>query len=347
MKLRWFFIGIASAAAVALVLFASSLVNPDSSEEEAPSSNPSITRDGETGVIKVATSTNVWASVIELIGGEWVEVSAIITDPLQDPHSYEASARDQLAISDAELVVANGGGYDEFMEVLLAATEGEKLFLELVEGDHSHTEDKEAHEGEEGHTEDEAHSDEEELEGEEHADEHDHGNEHIWYDLELVAEAAEHIAEAITELRPEAFDSVTANYDFFISELANLELRVEALRERSLGTAVIALEGVGNLMLEHAGFENITPEALADAIEEEREVPAVALDQAQSLLAGRVAGLLVVNAQMLDQVSESLIQTAEANQVPVITLSELIPDPELDYLDWMALVLDQMQEAVY
>ena len=317
MKLRWFFIGIASAAAVALVVFASSLFNPGEPEEQAPTSAPSITRDGETGVIKVATSTNVWASVIELIGGEWVEVSAIITEPLQDPHSYEAAARDQLAINDAELVVANGGGYDEFMEVLLAATEGDKVFLELVEGGHSHT------------------------------DEHDHGNEHIWYDLELVAEAAEHIAEAITELRPEAFESVTANYDFFISELANLELRVEALRERSLGTAVIALEGVGNLMLEHAGFENITPEALANAIEEEREVPAAALDQAQSLLAGKVAGLLVVNAQMLDQVSDRLIQTAEANQVPVVTLSELIPDPELDYLDWMAMVLDQLQEAVY
>ena len=335
MKLRWFLIGIASAAAVALVVFASSLFNPQSQEEATPTSNPSITRDGDTGVIKVATSTNVWASVIELIGGEWVEVNAIITDPLQDPHSYEASARDQLAISDAELVVANGGGYDEFMEVLLAATEGEKLFIELVEGGHSHTEDEEAH------------TDETAQDSEDHADETDHGNEHIWYDLELVAEAAEHIAEAITELRPEAFESVTANYDFFISELANLELRVEALRERSLGTAVIALEGVGNLMLEHAGFENITPEALADAIEEEREVPAVALDQAQSLLAGKVAGLLVVNAQMLDQVSERLIQTAEANQVPVVTLSELIPDPELDYLDWMAMVLDQLQEAVY
>jgi len=330
MKLRWFFIGIASAAAVALVVFASSLFNPGEPEEQAPTSAPSITRDGETGVIKVATSTNVWASVIELIGGEWVEVSAIITEPLQDPHSYEASARDQLAINDAELVVANGGGYDEFMEVLLAATEGDKVFLELVEGGHSHTEDEAAHAEEEAHT-----------------DEHDHGNEHIWYDLELVAEAAEHIAEAITELRPEAFESVTANYDFFISELANLELRVEALRERSLGTAVIALEGVGNLMLEHAGFENITPEALANAIEEEREVPAAALDQAQSLLAGKVAGLLVVNAQMLDQVSERLIQTAEANQVPVVTLSEIIPDPELDYLDWMAMVLDQLQEAVY
>lgn len=332
MKIRWFLIGIASAAAVTLVIFASSLFAPSPSETSEPSSSPSITRDGPTGVIPVATSTNVWASVIGIIGGEWVEVSAIITDPLQDPHSYEASVRDQLAISDAELVVANGGGYDEFMEVLLAATEGDKVFLELVEGGHSHTEDEEAHAEEE--SQEEAHGDE-------------HANEHIWYDFELVAKAAEHIAEAITELRPEAFDSVMTNYDFFISELANLELRLEALRERSLGTSVIALEGVGNLMLDNAGFKNITPDALADAIEEEREVPAAALDQARSLIEGKVAGLLVVNAQMLDQVSQSLIDSAQASGVPVVELSELIPDPEMDYLDWMASVLDHLQEAIY
>lgn len=334
MKLRWFVIGIASAAVVALGIFATSLfTTPETST--SPSSNPSVTREGETGVIKVATSTNVWASVIELIGGEWVEVTAIINDPLQDPHSYEASARDQLAIEEAELVIANGGGYDEFMEVLVAASSGEKIFLELVEGGHSHTEDKAAHEGEEAHAE------------EEHADEHDHANEHIWYDFESVAAAAEHIVEAINELRPEAFDQVNQNYDFFLSELSNLELRLEALRERSLGTSVIALEGVGNLMLEHAGFENITPEALADAIEEEREVPAAALDQAKSLIEGKVAGLLVVNAQMLDQVSEGLIETANSSGVPIVTLSELIPSEDQDYLDWMAEVLDQLQEAIY
>ena len=334
MKLRWFVIGIASAAAVALGIFATSLfTTPETST--SPTSNPSVTREGETGVIKVATSTNVWASVIELIGGEWVEVTAIINDPLQDPHSYEASARDQLAIEEAELVIANGGGYDEFMSILVAASSGDKIFLELVEGGHTHTEDHSAHEGEEAHAEDA------------HADEHDHANEHIWYDFEKVAAAAEHIVEAINELRPEAFDQVNQNYDFFLQELANLEVRVEALRERSLGASVIALEGVGNLMLDHAGFENITPEALADAIEEEREVPAAALEQANSLIAGKVAGLLIVNAQMLDQVSESLIETASAAGVPVVTLSELIPSEDQDYLDWMAEVLDQLQEAIY
>lgn len=334
MKIRWFLIGIASAAAVALALFASSLFAPSPSETSEPNSSPSVTREGPTGVIAVATSTNVWASVIELIGGDWVEVSAIITDPLQDPHSYEATVRDQLAISDAELVVANGGGYDEFMEVLLAATEGDKLFLELVEGGHSHTEDADAHDGETA------------QESETHQD--DHSNEHIWYDLELVAEAAEDIAEAIIELRPEAFESVMVSYDVFISELDNLEIRVQALRGHSPPPPpVIALEGVGNLMLEHGGFENITPDALADAIEEEREVPAAALDQARSLLESGVAGLLVVNAQMLDQVSQSLIETANENDIPVVTLSELIPDPEDDYLDWMAKVIDQLQQAVY
>ena len=339
MKIRWFLIGIASAAAVALGIFATYLFTQNSSETANPDSSPSVTREGSTGVIRVATSTNVWASVIELIGGEYVEVTAIITDPLQDPHSYEASARDQLAIADAELVIANGGGYDEFMDVLVSASEGEKVFLKLVEGEHKHTEEEHAHEGEEAHADEHAH------EGEEaHADEHahDHGNEHIWYDLALVAKAAEQIAEAINELRPEAFDEVNENYDFFISELANLELRVESTK----GTTVIALEGVGNLLLEDAGFEDITPADLADAIEEEREVPAAALDQARNLITGKVAGLLVVNAQMLDQVSETLIEAANESGVPVVTLSELIIKPDQDYLDFMAEVLDQIQDAV-
>ena len=305
--------------------------------EGNPSSQPSptLTREGDTGAIKVATSTNVWASVVEILGGEWVDVTAIINDPLQDPHSYEASARDQLTLSEAELVIANGGGYEEFVDQLLSALDGERVFLELVEGEHSHLgEEEHADEGEEEHSED-------------HADEHDHGNEHIWYDIHAVEEASEMIVEAITELRPESFDSVNQNFDFFMAELENLEIRLEALREKALGLGFIATEGVGNLLLEEAGFLNQTPEALADAIEEEREVPAAALKQAQDLIAGKVVSLVVVNEQQLDQVSDLLVDAAKSAGVPVVELSELISEPGIDYLDWMASILDQLQEAVY
>ncbi|MDA8549853.1 zinc ABC transporter substrate-binding protein [Aquiluna sp.] len=306
--------------------------DPEGNPSDAPS--PTLTREGQTGAIQVATSTNVWASVVEILGGEWVEVTAIISDPMQDPHSYEASARDQLTLSEAELVIANGGGYDEFVGQLVSALDGERIFLELVEGEHSHLGEEDSH-------------DEEEHSQDEESHDHDHGNEHIWYDIHAVEEASEMIVEAITELRPESFDQVNRNFDFFMAELENVEVRLEALREKALGLGFIATEGVGNLLLEEAGFLNQTPDALADAIEEEREVPAAALKQAQDLIAGKVVSLVVVNEQQLDQVSELLVESANASGVPVVQLSELISEPEMDYLDWMASILDHLQEAIY
>jgi zinc/manganese transport system substrate-binding protein len=322
---------VAFVAAGLYTIFVNFTTTGDPEGDPSAQPSPTLTREGETGPIQVATSTNVWGSVVEILGAEWVEVTAIIDDPLQDPHSYEASARDQLTLSEAELVIANGGGYDEFVGQLLAALDGERIFLELVEGEHTHL-------GEEVHS--------EETE-EEHSDEHDHGNEHIWYDIHAVEEASEMIVEAITELRPESFDRVNQNFDFFMAELENLEIRLEALREKALGLGFIATEGVGNLLLDEAGFINQTPEALADAIEEEREVPAAALKQAEDLISGKVVSLVVVNEQQLDQVSDLLVEAANAAGVPVVELSELISEPGMDYLDWMASILDQLQEAVY
>ncbi|PWL20986.1 MAG: hypothetical protein DCO81_05230 [Candidatus Aquiluna sp. XM-24bin5] len=328
---------VAFLAAGLYTIFVNFTTTGDPEGDPSAQPSPTLTREGETGAIQVATSTNVWASVVGILGAEWVEVTAIIDDPFQDPHSYEASARDQLTLSEAELVIANGGGYDEFVGQLLAALDGERIFLELVEGEHTHL-------GEEDHSEE--HADEDHAD-EDHSDEHEHGNEHIWYDIHAVEEASEMIVEAITELRPESFDRVNQNFDFFMAELENLEIRLEALREKALGLGFIATEGVGNLLLDEAGFINQTPEALADAIEEEREVPAASLKQAEDLISGKVVSLVVVNEQQLDQVSDLLVEAANAAGVPVVELSELISKPGMDYLDWMASILDQLQEAVY
>ena len=238
-------------------------------------------------------------------------------------------------IYDAELVLDHGGVNDDFMDQQVSAADVDQVVLKLVEGE-------EIHGGEESHEEGEAH---------EHSD-----NEHIWYDFDLTLDAAELIVNAITELRPEAFESVTAGFDFFTSEVANLEVRLEALREKAIGLAFIAPEGVANLLLERAGFEDLTPADLADAIEEDREVSLAAITQAESLLSNRVAELLVINISSTpDSVTERLIAAAEAGSREVVRVSETgfldlgdgSPIEELSYLDWMAWVLDQLQEAIY
>lgn len=42
----------------------------------------------------------------ERIGGGKVQVTSIISDPDQDPHSYEANTRNQLALSKARVVIS-------------------------------------------------------------------------------------------------------------------------------------------------------------------------------------------------------------------------------------------------
>ncbi len=112
---KWIFGLIAAAVAGLLAVFviAPGIFNPGATN--GSSSSPEITRTGPTGVVKVLATTNVWGDIAKQLGGDWVEVTVILDDPMQDPHSYEASARDQLAVNDAELIVMNGGGYDEFM----------------------------------------------------------------------------------------------------------------------------------------------------------------------------------------------------------------------------------------
>jgi zinc/manganese transport system substrate-binding protein len=317
-------------AGLGLFALLANFVFANNGSDVTETSSPTLTRDGETGKIKVVTSTQVWADITELVGGDWVEVSVIVPDN-QDPHSYEATARDQLAISEADLVIANGGGYDSFMDQLVAASDTDLIFLKLVEGEHLHA----------GET---------EVTHEEH--DHDHAeeaNEHIWYDFALTLDAASHIVEAIVELRPEASESTQAGLEFLTSEMGNLELRLEALRERALGLGFVATEGVANLMLLNAGFENLTPDALADAVEEERDVPLDALEEAKSLLQNKVAAILVVNITTTDAATDELIAAADAGNRKVVRVSETAfgSGEDLDYLDWMNLVLDQLQEAIY
>src|SRR5690554_5933761 len=71
------------------------------------------------GTISIVASTNVYGDLAQSVGGEHIEVTSIIDDPSQDPHSFEADARVQLALSKADIVIANGGGYDPFVEQLL------------------------------------------------------------------------------------------------------------------------------------------------------------------------------------------------------------------------------------
>src|SRR5699024_12449537 len=86
----------------------------------------------ESGELSVVTSTNVYADIVSQIAGDFADVTAVIDDPNQDPHSYEATTQDRLKLSKADLVVENGGGYDALMTTMLEASGAELDTLDTV-----------------------------------------------------------------------------------------------------------------------------------------------------------------------------------------------------------------------
>ena len=266
--------------------------------------------------IQVVAATNVWGDVAESIGGDAIEVFSIIDSVSQDPHSYEASARDQLAVSKADLLIANGGGYDDFLDVLAKAADKTKIIYAVAEEDKT----------------DEEHN-------------HDHGNEHVWYDFHVVANFAERLSEQLTEIDPNNEDLFEENLILFLDGIEQLEDTSSEIAGKYFDAGVVSSEPVADYLLLDLDLDNQTPESFSDAIEEELDVPPAAMLQVTNLLKTGNVALLVVNEQTGSKQVDLLIEVAQANDVKIVYVSELLP-PEMKYFDWMSENLFQIEAAL-
>jgi len=264
--------------------------------------------------LTIVSSTNVWGDVASSVGGDLVQVVSIIDSFSQDPHSYEASARDQLAVNDADVVVANGGGYDSFIDTLAEAAANSNIVYAYLP--------------EEGKEEDHA------TEEGDHDHDHAHGNEHVWYDFHVVEDFATRLAEQLRTLDPDNAAQYTANLEEFLVGIESLEERAAAVASSVSDAKVISSEPVADYLLAELGLTNITPESFSQAIEEELDVSPADLLEIQNLISTNSVDLFVVNIQTGSVQIDALVELAEASGVAVIQVSELLPEG-LGYLAWM------------
>ena len=270
--------------------------------------------------LTIVSSTNVWGDVASSVGGDLVQVVSIIDSFSQDPHSYEASARDQLAVNDADVVVANGGGYDSFIDTLAEAAGNSNVVYAYLP--------------EEGKEEDHAAEEDHATEEGNHDHDHAHGNEHVWYDFHVVEDFATRLAEQLRTLDPDNAAQYTANLEEFLVGIESLEERAAAVASSVSDAKVISSEPVADYLLAELGLTNITPESFSQAIEEELDVSPADLLEIQNLISTNSVNLFVVNIQTGSVQIDALVELAEASGVAVIQVSELLPEG-LGYLAWM------------
>lgn len=283
------------------------------SSDTAPSSAASGAADAS-GQVQVLASTNVWADVVEQVGGEHVAVTSIITDPSADPHSFQSSARNQLAVSKAALIVENGGGYDDFMQTMLASAGTGVPVINAVDVSGITPTDGEL-------------------------------NEHVWYDFPTVAKVVDAVAARLATIDPANADSYQANAEAFDKSVGDLSTQAAAIKAAHDGAPVAITEPVPMYLLDAAGLDNVTPGEFSEAIENETDVPAAVMDQTLKLFTGKQVKVLVYNEQTSGPQTEQVVDAAKANGIPAVPVTETLPDGQ-DYLSWMQANIQALSQAL-
>jgi zinc/manganese transport system substrate-binding protein len=98
----------------------------------ALNAGPSTSASSSTGIHAVGAESE-YANVIAQLGGHYVHVTAVMSNPATDPHSYEVSTRVAQSIAGANLVVQNGDGYDNFMSQLESAAPNSHRLVIVVQ----------------------------------------------------------------------------------------------------------------------------------------------------------------------------------------------------------------------
>jgi zinc/manganese transport system substrate-binding protein len=264
--------------------------------------------------VAVVTSTDVWGSVVKSIGGDRVAVTSLITDPNADPHSYEASGQNQLAVSKAALVVENGGGYDDFVAKMVKSSNSGATVLDAVA-----------------------------ISG--YVPENGELNEHVWYDLPTVSKVVAQVRSALSTASPADAALFEANAKAFDRRLTALEQKEAAIKAKSAGVGVAITEPVPLYLLEASGLVNRTPPAFSEAIENENDAPAAVVAQNLALFTGHQVKALVYNEQTTGPQTEQVLAAAKSNAVAVVPVTETLP-AGTDYLSWMTANVDAVAAAV-
>jgi zinc/manganese transport system substrate-binding protein len=271
-------------------------------------------REASANGIAIVASENFWGSIAAQLAGSKGTVESIITNPAQDPHSYEPTAADARTLATARLAIVNGVGYDPWASQLLRAnpTPGRSVLnvgrlLHLRTGD----------------------------------------NPHRWYDPADVAQVANAITADLARLDPQAksyFERQRARFE--ARGLARYHALITAIRDRYEGVKVGASESIFALQAPFLGLRLITPYSFLKAVSEGSELTAQDIATAERQLTRGEIRVWIYNAQNATPEIQHLTALARQRGIPVVAITETLAPPGDSFEQWQVAQLERLAHAL-
>jgi zinc/manganese transport system substrate-binding protein len=265
-------------------------------------------------VIKAVGAENEYANVLSQIGGRYVVVSSILNNPNTDPHTFEASPSVAQEVSQAQVIVQNGVGYDGFMNDIESASPNPRrkiIVVQHVLGLPDST-----------------------------------PNPHLWYSPRTMPAVARVMAADLSELDPGETAYFGARLKSFIASLTPWLNAIAAFKAQYGGTTAATTEPVADYLLSAMGIRNLTPFVFQADIMNGVDPAPEDITLEDGFFTSHKVKVFCYNEQVVDALTTSVRQTAKSAHVPVVGVYETMPTPGYDYQTWMVAEVAAIRRAV-
>jgi zinc/manganese transport system substrate-binding protein len=264
--------------------------------------------------VAIVAAENEYGDVAAQIGGPYVTVYSVESNPNTDPHTYETTPSVAAKVARANLLIENGVGYDTFMDSLASASPSPARRVINVQHLLGRPDDT--------------------------------PNPHLWYDPKTMPAVAQALVTDLSALDPAHASTFQANETKFVASLQPWLDAIAAFRAEHAGTAAAVTEPVADYLLQAMGINILTPfQFQADIMNGTAPSPQdVSLEE--GFFTKHEVKVFCYNQQVTDPLTDSIRQTALRAGIPVVGVYETMPVPGYDYQTWMLAEVDAIQRAV-
>ncbi len=263
-------------------------------------------------VINVVAAENFYGDIVKQLGGNHVAVTSIISDPNVDPHEYESNVQTGIAVSKAQLVIENAGGYDSWMDRLLAASPNSNRIV---------------------------------LKGYNTAPTLLPENEHVWYSVDNVAAIAQAITNDLKKLDSADATTFDHNLNAFQQSLTPIRQKISEIKAKYNGTPVGLTETIYLYQAGPLGLNVLTPFVFQKAMAEGNDPPVASVVTAENQINQHQIKVLIYNEQTVTLSTTKLEHDAQQQHIPIVPVTETMP-PTKTYQTWMLDQLNVLEQAL-
>lgn len=247
--------------------------------------------------INIVTSTNIYADIASQIVGKYGKATALIANGNTDPHDFEPTTASAKVVAQADIVVANGMGYDSWMGNLAASNDKKEVKV-----------------------------------GEDLMGLSSSANPHIWYNLTMPKKYVAYLVKKLSKLDKKHASYYQANAKAYLKQIAKIE-KVADQTNGKKSKPVFVSEPVFDYALERTGF-TIGDKNFEEATEKETDPSAAMIAKMNKAIEKKQIAFFVNNTQSSSDTVKTFIKKAKAKNIPIIEVRETMPN-KVSYAKWM------------